>query len=152
VPLAEEHYGADLRLLVDLERQSERDRGADLLTQDVEAGVDLQTVAGIGNLEQALLLRFLTHAGELAELGHPTYGSRLPELIGELNTEANRNLAKMYVLQALRDEPRVSEVESVTVTTRSRTRIDIAVRARVIDSDTALNLVFPFFFEGGAPA
>jgi len=152
MPLAEEHYGSDLRLLVDLERQSERERGADLLTQEVEAGVDLETVAGIGNLEQALLLRFLTRAGELADLGHTTYGSRLPELIGELNTATNRNLAKMYVLQALRDEPRIAQVESVTVTTRSRDRVDVAVHAHVIDSDTALNLVFPFFFEGGAPA
>ena len=153
--VVEARFGADLRLLADLERQSERERGADLVTRrDPQGLVDLETLAGVGNLEQALLLRFMTHVGELADLGHPSYGSRLPELIGELNTETNRNRAKMFVLQALSEEPRVEEVVSVTVSTspRDRTRVDVAVSARVLGSDTALNLVFPFFLEGGGPA
>src|SRR5262245_43649585 len=113
-----ERYGTDLRLLEDLEFQSDRNRGSDLATieRDETREIDLETLAGIDNLKQALLLRFLTPMGELAALGHPDYGSRLYELIGERNIESNRNRAKMYVLQALAAEPRVKQVRSVRVT------------------------------------
>ena len=150
----EERWGIDLRLLRNLEWQFNRARGRDLATKErPETGeIDLETLNGAENLQQALLLRFLTPVGELAPLGHATYGSRLSELIGELNNETNRNRAKMYVLQALADEPRVQEVLSVTVTPSraDRNRIDINVRLLALDRDTPLNLVFPFFLEGGA--
>src|SRR5262245_28658123 len=109
MPDNHERFGVDLHLLDDLERQNTRDVGRDLHTRErtEPPGVDLDTVAGVDNLLQALLLRFLTQVGELAPLGHPTYGSRLEELIGELNTETTRNRAKMFVLQALAEEPRV---------------------------------------------
>ena len=62
------------------------------------------------SLEQALANRLKTRKGELAALGHPDYGSRHHELIGEPNVERTRNLIKLYVLQALRDEPRIEKV------------------------------------------
>jgi phage baseplate assembly protein W len=149
----DERWGADLRLLDNLDRQNDRDRGSDLFTirRPETSEFDLETLDGADNLKQALLLRFLTQAGELAALGHPDYGSRLYELIGERNTETNRNRAKLFVLQALAAEPRVKEVRSVRVTQGrdDRTRIDIDVSLVAIDSDTPLNLVFPFFLEGG---
>ena len=99
-----------------------------------------------------MLLRFLTPVGELAQLGHPDYGSRLSELIGELNNETNRNRAKMYVLQSLAGEPRVKEILALTVVQNQtiRGQIDISVSLKAIDSDTPLNLVFPFFLQGGS--
>ena len=68
-------FGTDLRLLRNLERQNDRDRGRDLATKlSTETGlVDLDTLHGHDNLKQALLLRFLTQAGELAQLGHARY-------------------------------------------------------------------------------
>jgi phage baseplate assembly protein W len=148
-----ERFGADLRLLRDLTRQNDRDRGSDLSTiERAETGqVDLELLSGADNLQQALLLRFLTPRGELTLLGHPDYGSRLFELIGERNIESNRNLAKLFVLQALAAEPRVKEVRSVRVT-QNRARpeqVDIEVSLIAIDSDIPLNLVFPFFLAGG---
>jgi phage baseplate assembly protein W len=147
-----ERLGRDLRLLVDLERQNSRDLGRDLMTapRPDTGGVDLARVAEVENLQQALLLRFLTPVGALAHLGHPDYGCRLYELIGEPNTETNRNRAKLYTLIALKAEPRVKAVKSVTVTTRRSqpTRVDIRLSVETIDTDTLLNLVFPFFFEG----
>lgn len=145
--------GADLRLLRNLERQHDRDRGRDLAT-GLRPGMDkkdLATLHDADNLKQALLLRFLTQTGELAQLGHPNYGSRLCELIGELNTQTNRNRAKLFVLQALGQEPRVQEILSVQVTQNrmDRTRIDIDINLKIIDSESPLNLVFPFFLEGG---
>ncbi len=146
-------FGKDLRLLRNLEHQHDRERGQDLaVTLKSETGqVDLAVLQDMDNLKQALLLRFLTHAGELAQLGHPDYGSRLHELIGELNSVSNRNRAKLFVLQALAAEPRVEEVLSLQVLQNraDRTRIDIDMRLKIIASDTPLNLVFPFFLEQG---
>jgi phage baseplate assembly protein W len=153
-----EKFGADLHLLRNLDRiKSNRDPGNDLATrkrpETQRPGapqVDLDTLSGADNLVQALLLRFLTAQGDLAALGHPNYGSRLHELIGELNTETTRNRAKLFTLEALADEPRVAKVLSVSATTsrKNPTQIDINVKLLAIDSDTPLNLVFPFFLEG----
>jgi hypothetical protein len=148
--------GADLRLLANLQHGNEWTGGSDLLTTTVPSQqgqpplTDLQTVQGGQNMQQALLLRFLTRQGALAALGHPDYGSRLYTLIGQLNTESNRNKAKLFVLEALAAERRVASVVSVDVTAGARDRIDIRVSLLTITSDTPLNLVFPFYL-GGAP-
>lgn len=154
MPTTHPQFGTDLRLLPDLERvKSNRDPGNDLSTvKRAETGqIDLEVLTDTDNLVQALFLRFLIPMGELTILGHPNYGSRLAELIGELNNEVNRNRAKLYVLQALADEPRVQQVLSVTVTQNQgdRTRMDIDINLLAVDRDTPLNLVFPFFLEGG---
>jgi phage gp46-like protein len=150
----EPRWGTDLRLLGNLEQQNDRERGSDLFTRrNRETGaVDLETLAGLENLQQALLLRFLTHMGEMEVLGHATYGSRLHELVGELNVKRTHNRAKVYVLQALAMEPRVAKVLAVTVAQNAtdRTRMDIDVWLTPIGSDTPVNLVFPFFLEGGS--
>lgn len=158
MPARVEEFGADLRLLDNLTRQNDRNRGRDLATierpdRPAEANADLETLSGAENLQQALLLRFLTPAGELAVLGHPNYGSRLFELIGEPNIERTWNRAKLYVLEALAAEPRVQEVLAVQVTQNRarREQMDIALSLRTIESSTPLNLVFPFFLDGGTP-
>ena len=162
-PAREELPGTDLRLLGDLLTAEQRERGADLVVgprasatgetpAETERNDDLVRVTGFENLQQALLLRFLTEVGELAHLGHPTYGSRLHELIGQPNTPAVRDRARLYALQALTAEPRVAQVRSLTVTTDLTDRTTILVRAAVvaIDRVTELNLVFPVPLAGGA--
>ena len=153
----EARLGTDLELLRNRKKQNDRDVGRDLsTTQAGEFGIDFAVISGSENIAQALLLRFLTVEGELARLGHPDYGSRLSELIGKLNTETNRNLAKLHVLRALSREPRVQAVLSASVTQApsDRSRVDIALSLKIIGSDTPLNLVFPFSFDpeplGGA--
>lgn len=160
-------FGTDLRLIPGLEfTKSNRDPGHDLATTrrrltgrvelDERTGADklfdLATYDGVENLVQALLLRFLTPLGELAPLGHPDYGSRLSELVGELNSETNRNRAKLYVLQALAQEPRVQKVLAVDVTQNRRdpAQMDIRASLAVLDHDSPLNLVFAFQLEKGA--
>jgi|SRR5215208_622307 len=145
-------FGTDLRLLNNLDlTKSSRDPPSDLSTSvRVETNqADLDIHSNVDNLVQALLLRFLTPVGEMALLGHPDYGSRLFELIGELNSETNRNRAKLFTLQALQAEPRVKEIRSVDVTQNRAdpTRMDIKVSLLPVDSDTLLNLVFPFFLS-----
>ncbi|HEX8135522.1 MAG TPA: hypothetical protein VF880_19090 [Actinomycetes bacterium] len=147
-------FGTDLRLLDDLERQDSRNRGRDLVVTRRRPDpdlVDLDTVSAAENLQHALLLRFLTQTGELAAVGHPTYGTALPDLIGERNTETTRNRTKMLVLQALAEEPRVERVLDLQVTQAADdpSRIDVRASLLAIGADTPLNLVFGFSLAGG---
>ena len=155
MPANHARFGTDLRLLQNLDRQkSNRDPGNDLsVRRRPETGeVDLETLSAVENLTQALFLRFLTPVGALTQLGHSTYGSRLFELIGELNNETNRNRAKLFTLQSLAAEPRVKQVRSVQVAQNRahREQIDIEISLIAVDNDSPLNLVFPFFLDGGA--
>ena len=77
----------------------------------------LTAVAGRANLAQALIVRLLTPRGSLAGLGHPDYGSRLGELIGRRNDPGARNLARLYVVEAIGQEPRVAALQALTVAT-----------------------------------
>jgi hypothetical protein len=75
-------------------------------------------------------------------------------LIGEPNTESTRNRAKMYALIAFGAEPRIAQVISVDVTTDAadRSRINITASLKTLHEDTPVNLVFPFFLNGGVAA
>jgi len=149
----DDRLGKDLRLLGDLRHQAGRGRGSDLETVTADTGqADLAVLAGADNIAQALLLRMLTSNGELAGLGHPDYGSRLYELIGELNTVTTRNRAKVYALQALAGEPRVAQVISLDVTAPDRSTVLLSAVLKIIDADTPLNLVFPLSLAGGPAA
>lgn len=76
---------------------------------------DLATLSERDNLAQALILRLLTPVGALGPLGHPAYGSRLVELIGQLNNTTTRNLARLYTIAALDAEPRVRKLVDLQV-------------------------------------
>jgi hypothetical protein len=76
---------------------------------------DLSDVAGRANLAQALVLRLVTQQGTLTALGHPQYGSRLVELIGRGNSDTTRNLARLFTLEALKQDPRVAQVLDLSV-------------------------------------
>lgn len=120
---------------------------ADLLEQRNGAHLDLALADGLANLEQSLANRLKTRKGELAALGHPDYGSRHHELIGAPNVDRTRHLIKLYVLQALRDEPRIEQVLAASVRAehappRGSVRIELALRVR--GEPAVLNLVLPF--------
>jgi phage baseplate assembly protein W len=114
---------------------------------------DLLTTDRVGAIEQAIVNRLKTRKGELAPLGHANYGSRHHELIGEPNVERVRNLIKLYVMQALRDEPRIESLLKVDVRPDHdppRETVRIVINARLIGEQTPLNLVVPFSLETGA--
>jgi phage baseplate assembly protein W len=116
-------------------------------------GMDLVVVQGIANLVQSLILRLKTEQGELEPLGHSTYGSRHHQLVGEPNTEHTRNLIKLYVLECLKQEPRIV-VHKVDVKPapgrENRDKVDITIKAMIKLTSDPLNLVVPFFLEGSA--
>ena len=114
---------------------------------------DLLTTDGVGAIEQAIINRLKTRKGELAPLGHAGYGSRHHELIGEPNVERVRNLIKLYVMQALRDEPRIERLLRVDVRPDQdppRETVRISLKIQLIGQQTPLNLVVPFSLEVGA--
>ena len=110
--------------------------------QSTRVLADFALVSGRDNLAQAVILRLLTPRGELAELAHPEYGSRLHELIGRQNTETTRNLARLYILESLQQEPRIAKVLEVAVAPSpgTRDRVDVRLRVQPIDTAGALSL------------
>lgn len=112
-----------------------RDFGVDLLL--VPSGNEARdlSVAGTGGLQtahgadaavQALTMRLLVRRGELEPLGWPGYGSRLHELVGEPDVPRTRLWLAQYAREAVAADPRVREVEDVTVTTdRFQARITL---------------------------
>lgn len=109
VPFFQAHDASSL----DLTRQRRSPRGINAPSA-LEA-YDLGTVGGRENLAQALILRLMTPQGSLAALGHAGYGSQMYRLIGELKTDALRNLCRAYVLETVAQEPRV-EPKAVALT------------------------------------
>ena len=103
---------------------------------------DLSVSSNLDNLRQAIEIRLLTPKGELAALGHADYGSRLPDLIGQPNTETNRNLAKLYVIEALKQERRIEKIVSVEVTPApgQRQLIKIFVQVKAIGVQNVIDL------------
>lgn len=110
--------------------------------------LDPGLIRGRGNLAQALVVRLLTPVGELEELGHPRYGSRLHELVGRRNTENVRNLVRLYVLEAVEADPRVAEVTRLVVGRRPDrpTVVDVELAVRPVESAGILE-VGPFSLE-----
>ena len=116
------------------------------------AAVDLVTVRERANVVQSLILRLKTERGELAALGHPDYGSQHHRMVGEPNTESNRSLVKLYVLECLRQEPRLERVVRIDVRPgpgrQNRDKVDIELELKMKGVPDPLILVVPFAFEG----
>ena len=108
---------------------------------------DLKIAVGVEALRQAIANRLKTRKGELAALGHPEYGSRHYELIGEPNVERTRNLIKLYILQSLKKEARIekvlrADVKSEHIPPRNTVRIELSVK--VIGQALPLDIIVPF--------
>jgi hypothetical protein len=97
--------GTDLRILFSANR-------ADL--SGSEKG--LETITGLENLQQALLLRLFTDQGELSDIGHPGYGNRIAAYLpdGPLE-ERDRELLRRSVRRILLCDKRVAEVEDILI-------------------------------------
>lgn len=103
---------------------------------------------GLENLAQAVLLRLLTPRGELAALGHPEYGSRLHELIGHENNTTRRNLLKLFILEALKLEPRIDKVAELKVTPlpKQPSTVDVLLKVKPVGT-SELVVIGPFSIE-----
>lgn len=97
--------------------------------RDVEWDFTLRD--GKENLVQAVILRLLTPRGELTALGHADYGSRVHELIGRENSATHRNLMKLFILEALKLEPRIEKVAELKVAPSPGTKSTVDVWLKV---------------------
>jgi len=119
--------------------------GADL----APAEGDLDTVSGDDNLAQALIHRLTTEQGELDDIGHADYGSRLYEMVGQPNTDTTRAMIRNLVDRCLSEEPRVAEVTSVRATANAHdpSRVDIEITVVPVGTKGALTVIYPFRLE-----
>lgn len=141
----EELYGSDIKLQVEAD-PAYYGLGADLM---VGKKGDLQVVSGRENLGQAIMQRLMTRRGELSDLGHPGYGSRLHELIGRPNNQATRDLVRLYAKECVMQEPRVKDIVDIKVSPVSSDPYAVILDITVvpIKSSIPMNLVFPYYLE-----
>jgi len=137
--MSTEQLGRDLKIV-------EKDPGYDL---NISPSGDLETIGEEYNLAQAIIMRLNTMQGELTDIGHSSYGSRLHELIGEPNNERTRELVRIYALESVNRDPRVEEVVNISVEQieGDLNRIDISISVRAKGLTSILNIVFPFYLE-----
>jgi phage baseplate assembly protein W len=148
-------FGSDLKAIYRIKGGRYEDVDVDVVrvTRRGKKEKDLVPAAGIDNITQAIIHRLKTCYGEMASLGHPDYGSRHNELIGAPNTEHNRRLVKLYILQALAKEPRIEKILRAEIRHDRRldpSRVDIVLDIKLGVLDDVINLVVPFYFEVGS--
>ncbi|MBM3291596.1 GPW/gp25 family protein [Candidatus Bathyarchaeota archaeon] len=137
--MSQEQLGKDIKLV-------EKEEGIDIA---ITPYGDLDVVSGDFNLGQSLINKLRTSRGELGNLGHRIYGSRLHELIGEPNNERTKELIRSYVREALLQDPRIREITYLSLETYkdNLNRIDIKATITPITGTSLLNIVFPFYLE-----
>ena len=112
-----------------------------------KAMVDIDIVGGVAAADQLFVNRLKTHKGELASLGHPEYGSRHHELIGQPNVERTRALIKLHVLECLSHEPRIARIRRCDVSAPDnppRSVVRIVVDVEIAGEPNPRLLVVPF--------
>jgi phage baseplate assembly protein W len=134
-----EPIGRDLKLRFD-------EIGADL---GITRKGDLSTVQDDDNLAQAIIVRLSTEVGELYDIGHPNYGSRLHEVIGEVNNETTRRRVKVIVQESLAQESRIKEITNINVHTDpdNHHRVNIEITVLTQKGKEFLTLIYPFNLE-----
>jgi phage baseplate assembly protein W len=125
-------FKTDLRLVF-------ANQGSEMRVDLAQSGNSLESVSGIDNLAQALTMRLLVDQGELTQLAHPRYGSRLRELLGETLDRANLELMRRYVKHTLLSDSRVAEVVQVQVNVRPASVgiVDVDALVKAVSGQTA---------------
>lgn len=136
----QEQLGRDLKLRFD-------QTGADLVAA-FEG--DFDTVADEDNLAQAIIARLATDEGELYDIGHADYGSRLHDVIGEVNNATTRQRIKAKVEECLVQETRIKQVANINVVPDPDDphAVDIEIAIVPIKGSGYLTVSFPFSLEG----
>jgi phage baseplate assembly protein W len=101
--------------------------------------------SGDDNVEQSVHILLMTAVGD--RLMRPTLGTRAERLVFAPGSVRYLRLLETSVREALRDfEPRV-DVDSVVADLEpdDATRVTVSISYRVRQTNTRLNLVFPFY-------
>ena len=104
---------------------------------------DFDTISGRDNLTQAIFSRLSTIKGEYFI---EAYGSEINSVIGQPRDDLLKNRLSGYVVEALNQEPRIQEIQDITVTfPEEENSVEISITILPIDSQVPLNLIFPLF-------
>lgn len=106
-------------------------------------------VESLEKVRSSLYLLFDTPVGE--RFMKPYWGSRLKELVFELDNDIFEALAEQYIIDAVREfEPRVKAIHGIEFRRDPANPhyIGINVIYETIDSQIDRNFVYPFFREG----
>jgi uncharacterized protein len=118
-----------------------------------DAGGGLGYTSGEANIEQSLRLLLQTTLGE--RVMRPRFGTRARELVFAPGSIQHLRLLETTVREAIRDdEPRVAVEEVQAEADREdETRVIVDVSYRVRQTNTRLNLVYPYYLgvTGAAP-
>jgi phage baseplate assembly protein W len=132
-------FGADLQLVSSAPGYDLTDNGLG----------DVQLARGNDNIVQALTLRLMVRHGELALLGWPDYGSRLPELIGEPNNRRTHLKIMAFARAAIEQDPRVREVGDVSVQLipGEHDTVRLMMEIALIEAANPVSLVYDLVLE-----
>lgn len=100
---------------------------------------DLTWIAGLDNLEQALVNRIKTVIGAL--IWHPEYGTIIQNLISKPNTDVLRTIIAIELLRTLSEEPRIDRINNLEVKELYTDTIVISLEIIPISSDKPENLL-----------
>ncbi len=113
---------------------------------------DLQTISSRANLAKAIINRLFTDKGELSKLGHSNYGSRLHQLIGEMNNTRIRGLAEIYIRECLAMESRIEEITQISFEQPSqgidRSMLKVTISVKPVGQENEITLTIPIYLEG----
>lgn len=102
---------------------------------------DLKTISGLQNAKQAVYNRLMTKFDELYYFNYKEYGNKDYEVIGETNKSIAGNKLKIYTETCLKKEPRVEQINNISVTFE-RDIIIVEVSVKFITENEPSNLVF----------
>lgn len=103
----------------------------------VSQGRDFETVVGIDNLKQSLIMRILTRYGTLYY--HPHYGSHLPDMLGKPMNAKRLSDAVVELSRTITTDERVAKVE-VDKNLLSYDQIFMRAKVTPVDYNTAFNI------------
>lgn len=102
----------------------------------------LALVKGVENLKQSLFIRLITPRG--GYLGHPDYGSRIQDYLGNKNSEENSVMIDVEIERTLRSDARVTKVAL-----KERTWGQNWYKATFIVYSISLDQAFEFILNAG---
>ena len=102
-----------------------------------------QINGGLERINQSIYLILSTKVGTRFFL--PEFGSMLHELVFEPNDVLFRDLARLYVLQALHNwEPRINNIEVDVKIIEKENTVPISIRYNLINTNVVGNYIYPF--------
>ncbi|MCH9686079.1 MAG: DUF2634 domain-containing protein [Deltaproteobacteria bacterium] len=101
-------------------------------------GREVDTIDAIDNLIQALKMRLSISETELSRVGHPRYGNRIHELVGEPLSRRNLELLRRHIRRALLADPRVAKIEQLDVVPLPAEPGVVDVQAVIVPNEPAL--------------